>query len=664
MQPHRPDTILVVEDDEGVAVLERRALERRGFNVRSVTTVKDAMAIISEHKVDLIIADFCLPDDATGLDLCSEIRTAGLEIPVILVTGYSDEATIIDAMRQGVRDFVPKSTDYLHYLPTAVERVLEAARAKRQLAWAEARIQAFLDMNPSPAFIKDKAGRMLYANASLQAVLGRDDWHGKTDHELWPTAVADALRQNDLAVFAGKDGSQLIESVNLPDGSYRYFACTKLAIQDVDGTPLIAGMAVDITEQRIAEEELRQRNEQLRQAQKMEAVGQLAGGIAHDFNNLLMVITGYTDMLLRERERSGSSDEEFLLEIGKAADRAAMLTKQLLAFSRKQVLAPRTIDLNLVVAGVETMLRRLIGEDIIFQTRLAGDVAKVWLDPGQVEQVIVNLVLNARDAMPLGGEISIRTENIEVDEKSSPLLGGLKPGSYVLLSVSDNGCGIAPADKLRIFEPFYTTKGPGKGTGLGLATVYGIVNQSEGYISVDSELGLGTTFKVYVPAHVSSALSPVAANAKGLDLRGSETVLLVEDEPSVRALTRIALQSYGYKVLEAYDPVDAIHICDQHHGEIDLLVTDVVMPQLGGRQLAEILQGERPHLKVLYVSGYTDDAIVRQGIEHSEVNFLQKPFAPRALAEKIRSIFGECNVGTASLLWSECRPATALAPNQ
>jgi PAS domain S-box-containing protein len=547
-------------------------------------------------------------------------------------------------MRHGVRDFVPKSTDYLHYLPTAVERVLRAVRTERQLAVAEARFELFMNNMPTPAFIKDEQGRLLYANPSLQKILGRADWFGKTNHELWPESVADQLHASDQAALDGKDISQRTQTLQLPGGNVHQVVCSKFVMQDEDGRQLVGGIAVDVTEQRLAAEALRQKDEQLRQAQKMEAVGRLAGGIAHDFNNLLMVIMGYSDMLLANHQSLGERDEEYLHEIARAAGRAATLTRQLLAFSRKQVLDPRTIDLNAVLAGIETMLRRLIGEDIVFRTTLAPDIAKVWLDPGQLEQVIVNLVLNARDAMPQGGRLDIQTENVEVTADQAALCEGLKCGQYVKLSVTDNGCGIQEADKSRIFEPFFTTKAPGKGTGLGLSMVYGIVNQSGGAVAVESQVDRGTTFNVFFPALPVDATVACQSQVERAELRGTETVLLVEDEASVRSLTRIALQAYGYNVLEACDAQDAARISQTHRGKIDLIVTDVVMPQLGGPQLVELLRERRPEMKVIYVSGYTDDAVVRHGILHSSVNFLQKPFGPADLAAKIRSTLSAPNL--------------------
>lgn len=516
------ESILIVEDDEGVALLERRALERRGYRVTAAATLQAALAAVQIQAFDLIVTDYRLPQEATGLDLFAQVRALGQNVPVILVTGFSNESIVIEALRQGVRDFVPKSAEYLQYLPEAVQRVLKAVGTERELVKSE--------------------------------------------------------------------------------------------------------------------EALRQRDEQLRQVQKMEAVGQLAGGVAHDFNNLLTVILGYSEMLLLIHESDGSEDVEFLQEIGKAAERAGLLTRQLLAFSRKQVLEPIVLNLNDVIADTEKMLRRLIGEDILIRTVLAPILDHVWVDPGQIEQVLMNLAVNARDAMPQGGELTIETANVELDLDYAQSHSEVQPGHYVLLAVSDSGCGMDKATQARIFEPFFTTKEPGEGTGLGLATVYGIVTQSGGHVWVKSELGQGTTFKIYLPVKEEVVRIREPAGKEQQALHGEETVLLVEDEDSVRALSRHALQAYGYKVLEASHPLDAVQLSEAHEGEIHLLVTDVVMPQINGRRLAELLHPRRPAMKVLYISGYTNDAIVRQGILHNEVSFLQKPFTPLLLGAKVREV--------------------------
>ena len=376
---------------------------------------------------------------------------------------------------------------------------------------------------------------------------------------------------------------------------------------------------------------------QLRHSQKMEAVGQLAGGIAHDFNNLLTIIIGCGEVL-RVRIEVGSEQFGMLEEIRRAADRAVLLTRQLLAFSRRQVLEPKIIHINNVVGDMESMLCRLIGEHIEIRTILDPALEKVLADPGQIGQVIMNLALNARDAMPDGGELSIETVNADLDQDYLQSHAEVQSGRYVMLAISDSGCGMEAATKARIFEPFFTTKDAGKGTGLGLATVYGIVKQSGGHIWVYSELGQGSTFKVYLPAVQESIENRTENASPGATVGGDETVLLVEDEVSVRAVSRAALQTYGYTVLEAGGPLEAIELSRAHDGDIAVLVTDVVMPRLNGRRLAELLQPERPEMRVLYVSGYTDDTIVRQGVLDNEVNFLQKPYTPGSLAEKVRAV--------------------------
>jgi two-component system cell cycle sensor histidine kinase/response regulator CckA len=390
------------------------------------------------------------------------------------------------------------------------------------------------------------------------------------------------------------------------------------------------GVQADVTARRRLEE-------QYRQAQKMEAVGQLASGIAHDFNNLLTVINGFSDLLLQSLSPADPS-WELLAEIHGAGERAAGLTRQLLAFSRRQVLAPRVLDLNAVAADTETMLRRLIGEDVRLATVPGPGLWPVRADPGQVEQVLLNLAVNARDAMPTGGRLTIETRNVELDDEYARANHGARPGPHVLLAVSDTGCGMTDEVKARIFEPFFTTKGPGKGTGLGLATVYGIVTQSGGHVEVDSEAGLGTTFKVYLPR----GEGPVAGSGPGAGApaqpRGAETVLMVEDDPGVRALNRRILARCGYTVLEAGDGDEAALAAVRHAGPIHLLMTDVVMPGQGGRAVAERLLERQPGLKVLYVSGYADDAVVRHGVQREAMNFLQKPFTPTALAHMVREV--------------------------
>ena len=377
--------------------------------------------------------------------------------------------------------------------------------------------------------------------------------------------------------------------------------------------------------------------EQLRQAQKMEAIGQLTGGIAHDFNNMLTVIIGYSELMLQRLKADDPLRSE-VEQVKEAGVRASLLTRQLLAFSRKQVLQPRVLDLNAVLTNMDRMLQRLIGEDIDLVTVPAPGLGRVLADPGQIEQVIMNLAVNARDAMPQGGKLTIETANVELDEAYARQHGPVQPGPYVMLAVSDTGCGMDAETQARIFEPFFTTKEVGKGTGLGLSTVYGIVKQSSGDIWVYSEPGRGTTFKIYLP-WVEGAVDTVEPGvAPARDVRGSETILLVEDDVGIRRLVRQVLAERGYWVLEAIHGTHAIQISEQNTVPIHLLATDLVMPGMSGRELAEHLKPSRPNMKVLFMSGYTDKAIVHHGELDPGTAYLQKPFTPDALARKVREV--------------------------
>ena len=380
---------------------------------------------------------------------------------------------------------------------------------------------------------------------------------------------------------------------------------------------------------------------QLLQSQKMEAVGMLAGGIAHDFNNLLTIIGGYSQLLLASlpaADRNRSAVEQIL----KASERAAGLTRQLLAFSRRQVMQPRVLDLNLLVGSLAVMLRRLIGEDIDLRLELARDLGQVNVDAGQIEQVIMNLAVNSRDAMPKGGTLTIQTANVDLDENYTATHTRVKAGSYVMLAVIDTGSGMDEQTRSRLFEPFFTTKQQGRGTGLGLSIVFGIVRQTGGNVEVASEPGVGTSVKVYLP-RASQAASPETELPLERAERGSETILLVEDEEMVRRLVSETLEQEGYKILQAAGPEQAWRICREYDGRIDLMITDVVMPKESGRALAARMAEVRPDMKVLYMSGYTDTEILGRGGEEPPIQFLQKPFTPGALASKVRNVLKPAN---------------------
>jgi signal transduction histidine kinase/ActR/RegA family two-component response regulator len=397
------------------------------------------------------------------------------------------------------------------------------------------------------------------------------------------------------------------------------------------------GVKEDITDRKQAEKEMGTLQEQLRQSQKMEAIGRLAGGVAHDFNNLLTVIKGYSQLSLPEIT-DGNPLRGNIEEIRKAADRAADLTRQLLAFSRRQIMEMKVLDLNTILQNLEKMLRRLIGEDIELAFLSGGDLGRVKVDPGQIEQVIVNLAVNARDAMPKGGKLTIETANTVLDEEYAQKHVAVKPGHYVMLSVSDTGIGMTPEVRERVFEPFFTTKEKGKGTGLGLSTVYGIVKQSGGNIWVYSELGRGTTLKIYFP-QVDEPLEELRENVETkLVPQGTETVLIVEDDKEVRKLAARILENQGYKILEAAQGSEALPLCKEHRNPIHLVLADVVMPGLDGRELAERVKSFHPGMKVLYMSGYTDNAIIHHGVLEKGMNYIQKPFTLDGLARKVREV--------------------------
>ncbi|HKV40310.1 MAG TPA: PAS domain S-box protein, partial [Blastocatellia bacterium] len=477
------------------------------------------------------------------------------------------------------------------------------------------------------------SGKMVYVSPAYEDIFGRTcDELYRTPRSYFESVHPEDTQRISMAHERQIRGQHTDEEYRVirPDGRCRWVKDRAFPITDESGkTYRVAGIVSDVTVQK-------QLEEQLRGAQKMEAVGRLAGGVAHDFNNLLTAILGYSQLALA-RLNEGEPLHKFVDEIRKAGQRAAQLTSHLLAFTRKQVLQPRVIDLNTVIMDIEKMLNRLIGEDINFTTDLEPELRPVKADRGQIDQVIMNLVVNARDAMPRGGNLTIRTSNVDLDALYADLHMEVDPGAYVLLAVTDSGIGMDKETMAQVFDPFFTTKEPGKGTGLGLSTVYGIVNQSGGHIWVYSEPGIGTTFKIYLRAADEAIDRRHAPREADLPV-GTETILLVEDEPMVRDLAAFVLGEQGYTVLEASEGDQALRLAEEHTGKIHLVLTDVIMPKLGGRELAERLELARPETRVLFYSGYSDTAIGIHGRLDHKANFLEKPFTRDSLARKVREV--------------------------
>ncbi|HKV46621.1 MAG TPA: ATP-binding protein [Candidatus Acidoferrales bacterium] len=547
------------------------------------------------------------------------LKTPSATIGVLVVQDYKAENA-----------YSERDLEFLDSIGGQIALAIERTRSEQRLHSSDTRLRLLIEQLPAVLWTVDKDMRF---TSALGAGLARLNLK---PNELVGMRLADYLQTADgtyPAVAAHRRalaGEPVTFHLEWKGGSY---ACHAEPLRGPQGE--IQGaicMALDVTDRK-------QLEEQFRQAQKMEAVGRLAGGIAHDFNNLLMVIQGYADLLV-ERLHASDPLRKNVEQIQTASQRATSLTRQLLAFSRKQMLAPKVLNIQAVIADMETILRRLIGEDIVLEAVTVPSLGHVKADRSQIEQVVMNLAINARDAMPSGGRLTIEAQNVEIGSDVPQQPSVVAPGNYVMLAVTDNGCGMNQEIRAHIFEPFFTTKEKGKGTGLGLATVYGIVKQSGGYIWVYSEPGVGTTFKIYLPRIDEEEVRSGADGDAGLCAlpRGSEVVLLVEDEKGVRELTREYLETSGYSVVEASDGYSALELARAHEGPIHALITDVVMPGLSGRELSEQMAKLRPGIKVLYMSGYTDQSAFRNGILHKGAELLQKPFGMSTLASKLKEI--------------------------
>ncbi|HEX9215644.1 MAG TPA: response regulator [Gemmatimonadales bacterium] len=627
--------VLLLEDDANDGQLIAHELGRLTPppQIERVTGEASFLAALKDFAPDVILSDHNLPA-FDGRRALAKTRAILPDIPFILVTGSLNEETAVSYLKAGATDYILK--DRLVRLGPAILEALERARERQALRRHERLVREIIDANPSLIFVKDWEGRFVLVNQATAEIYGTtvDGLVGKTDADFNPNAeeVAHFLRDDREVMASGRPKFVPEEPVTNPHTKQtRWFQTIKLPLR-LPGEEAVTmlGVATEITERKLLEE-------QLLQSQKMEAVGQLAGGVAHDFNNILTAIVGYSDLLAAELGDNAQQRED-IEEIRKAARRAAALTRQLLSFSRKQVLEPRIVDVNGVVLNLDKMLRSLMSENIELETQLAEDLDAARVDPNQLEQVIMNLAINARDAMPDGGTVTIETANATLGEDYAAKHVSVIPGVYVMLAVTDTGCGMTEATKARIFEPFFTTKPAGRGTGLGLSTVYGIVKQSGGNIWLYSEPNKGTTFKIYLPAVDALPEDIGKAAPVEAERQGSGTVLVVEDDEQLRRLTHRALAAQGYEVLEADRGRSALDAARRHEGPIDLLVTDLVMPDTNGPKLAETLRAARPGLRVLFMSGYPDGAIVHHGMLEAGVAYLAKPFTTEAITRKVREV--------------------------
>jgi signal transduction histidine kinase/CheY-like chemotaxis protein len=640
-----PLRVLIVEDAENDAMLVLRELARGAYDVihLRVDTAEALGEALRTREWDLVVSDFSLPT-FTAMEVLKILAVSAPDLPCIVVSGTIEEEGAVDAMMLGAGDFVAK--DRLTRLLPAVSRELQKAAERQQrktaemaLGEAQGRMRFALEAAGVGTWESDVAsGKSTWSDA-LERLHGcQVGGFGRTFEKFIETIhPEDQSRVRDeIARFRRDHTEPRFEyRVVWPDRSIHWIARVGQTFYDEAGQPVrAAGIGMDITTQKNLET-------QLRQAQRMESIGNLAGGIAHDFNNLLTAILGYSNFVLdelpahqREAPNQMRSDLE---QVRNAGERAAALTSQLLAFSRKQIIQPVILNINTIVGNLEPMLRRLIGEDIDLAARPLSGLWSARADVGQLEQVIMNLVVNARDAMPTGGKMTIETANVDLDGAYARGHVAVVPGAYVLLAVSDTGTGMSPEIQARIFEPFFTTKPKDRGTGLGLATTYGIVKQNNGNIWVYSEPGKGTTFKVYLPAVMDTPEGVTKRAPTGVH-GGDEAILLVEDDERVRGLARQVLARNGYTVIEASSAEEALRVAARQSRSIHLLLTDVILPGMNGRVLAQQLSEQHPHTKVLYMSGYTDNAIVHHGVLAPGVAFLQKPFTPAALARAVREV--------------------------
>jgi len=638
----RPLHVLIVEDSDDDTLLLARLLRKSGYDVshERVDTARDMEAALDREIWDLVVADFAMPR-FNGFAALKILQRRGLDVPCVVVSGTMGEETAVAVMKAGAADYIMK--DNLKRLVPAIDRELREAemrrerrRAEKDLQETRERYRSLVDNIDIGVTLIDSDHEIVMTNAA-QAKMFRtrvEDFVGRKCYEAFKNR--DKICGDCPAVEAMRTGKALeVErECSLGDDKNHFVRVRAFPTFDAKGSANgCIKVLEDITHRKLLEE-------QLRQASQLEAIGRLAGGVAHDFNNLLTAMMGYSEVLLQEMPGDNPFREK-VSQISQAAGRAAELTRQLLAFSRKQVLDMKVLDLNPIVSGLKTILQRLLGETVELTTFLDPNLKRVNADRSQIEQILLNLAVNARDAMPHGGKLIMETSNVFLDENYVCAHADVRTGPQVMFAVTDSGTGMDAETASRIFDPFFTTKERGKGTGLGLSTAYGIVKQHQGHICVYTEPGNGTTFKIYLPAVEGPVEQPAQSQAEPWKRGGDETVLLVEDEDAVRSLAKEALEMLGYSVLDASSAEEALKISESHRGPIHLLLTDVILPRMDGAGLFHGISAQRPETRVLYVSGYTRNSIVDNGILKPGIHFLQKPFTLSWLAGKVREVLDE-----------------------
>ena len=627
--------VLLVEDSPTDALIVREELtEVAGdtFAVTEVDRLSDALRLLREMRFGMVLLDLSLPD-SDGFETFTRMRDAAADVPIVVLSGRTDEVLAVRAVQAGAQDYLVKGHMEERVMVRAIRHAVERQRSEEALRMQSRVLESMME----GVNVSDHNGLILFSNLACESMFGygRGSLIGK------PVSILSGVAPEETRAFAAQIDEEISRtgrwsgemSGQKEDGA-AVITRANITSLDIGGRKCAVAVHEDITAKK-------QLEMHLLSAQRVESIGQLAAGVAHDFNNILAVIMGYSE-LITGILTADSPIYKYAGEILDASERAAALTRQLLIFSRKETIQPTILDLNKVVEDTDKMLRRVVNESVELTIFPGQDLGCIRADAGYVGQVLTNLVVNARDAMPNGGKLTIATTNVTLTPCDVRAHEEAAVGDYVMLTVSDTGTGMTEEVKARLFEVFFTTKPEGKGTGLGLATCHSIVKQCGGYIDVQSEMGKGTTFKIYFPKVDELADIPGEFFKKGALLRGTETLLLVEDEPSLRHLARNVLEAQGYTVLRANNGQDGLNVARQQKGPpISLVITDVVMPQMGGKVMADWLKTTSPDLKILFTSGYTDDAIMHHGVLEPGVAFLPKPYTPATLTRKVREMLDE-----------------------